>query len=157
MENKKECGNQEISRDPRATGFSSEIGTKLRDWAVGQAGAAATLGQHCPQMTQRPGSIISNMISSTCYRSYQRHCWTCWRQAAQISFTPAALSSRSETFGGGCPLPPRTPPPLSSRRLTRFPPTLHSSCCGPPPSPSSVIATSWWRVQPNNFRRYYSI
>ena len=35
------------------TGFSSEIGTKLRDLAVGQAGAAATLGQHCPQMTQR--------------------------------------------------------------------------------------------------------
>ena len=31
------------------TGYSSEIGTKLREWA------AATLGQHCPQMTQRPG------------------------------------------------------------------------------------------------------
>ena len=35
------------------TGFSSEMGTKLRDWAIGQAGAAATLGQHCPQLTQR--------------------------------------------------------------------------------------------------------
>ena len=37
-----------------STGFSSEIGTKLRDRAVGQAGAAATFRQHCPQMTQRP-------------------------------------------------------------------------------------------------------
>ena len=33
------------------TGFSSEIGTKLRDWAGW--GAAATLGQHCPQMIER--------------------------------------------------------------------------------------------------------
>ena len=39
------------------TGFLSEIGTKLRDWAVGQAGAAATLGQRCPQMTQRRCSV----------------------------------------------------------------------------------------------------
>ena len=37
--------------EKQLTGFSSEIGTKLRDWAVGQAWAAATLGQHCPQMT----------------------------------------------------------------------------------------------------------
>ena len=38
-----------------STGFSSEMWTKLRDWAVGQAGAAATLGQHCPQLPQIPG------------------------------------------------------------------------------------------------------
>ena len=37
----------------QCTGFSSEIETKLRESAVGQAGAAATLRQHCPQMTQR--------------------------------------------------------------------------------------------------------
>ena len=29
----------------------------MREWAIGQAGPAATLGQHCPQMTQRPSKI----------------------------------------------------------------------------------------------------
>ena len=46
------------------TAFSSQIGTKLRDWAVGQAGAAATLGQHCPKMTQRPGTMLLNQLLS---------------------------------------------------------------------------------------------
>ena len=36
----------------------------MRDWAVGQAGAAATVGQHCPQMTQRrctcPGAMAGS-------------------------------------------------------------------------------------------------
>ena len=50
---------------PSATWFSSQIVTKLRDWAVGQAwgGAAATLGQHCPQMTQRRCSPPSRLPS----------------------------------------------------------------------------------------------
>ena len=40
------------------TGFSSEIGNKLRDGLVGVQRPADTLGQYCPQMTQRPGSGI---------------------------------------------------------------------------------------------------
>ena len=36
------------------TGISSELRTKLRTWAIcGRPGLAATLRQHCPQMTQR--------------------------------------------------------------------------------------------------------
>ena len=35
------------------TGFSSEIGTKLSDWAVGQAGGSCY--SRAAQMTQRPG------------------------------------------------------------------------------------------------------
>ena len=46
-----------IESRPRAfnqsTGISSEIRTTLRDWAAWQAGPAATLRQHYPQMTQR--------------------------------------------------------------------------------------------------------
>ena len=32
--------NEEVSQYLNITGFSSEIGTKLRDWAVGQAGGS---------------------------------------------------------------------------------------------------------------------
>ena len=32
--------NKEVSQYLNITGFSSEIGTKLRDWAVGQAGGS---------------------------------------------------------------------------------------------------------------------
>ena len=35
------------------TGISSQIRTKLCDWAVGRQGLAATLRQQCPQMTRR--------------------------------------------------------------------------------------------------------
>ena len=38
-------------------GNSSQIGTKLRDLAIGRQGRAASLGQQCPQMTQLPGTI----------------------------------------------------------------------------------------------------
>ena len=43
------------------TGFLSEIGTKLRDLAILQAGLAAYLRQHCPQITQTPGTGINFM------------------------------------------------------------------------------------------------
>ena len=46
------------------TGFSSQIGTKLHDWAVGQAWAAASLGLHCSLMTQRPGTTTQNEMWS---------------------------------------------------------------------------------------------
>ena len=69
-------GHDGNAMDLRYTGFSSEIGTKLRDLAVGQAEgscyswaalssndsktlycglgcSAILLGQYCPQMTQR--------------------------------------------------------------------------------------------------------
>ena len=39
------------------TGFLSEIGSCVIG-PLGRMGAAATLGQHCPQMTQRPGTLI---------------------------------------------------------------------------------------------------
>ena len=48
----------------------------MRDGPLGRLGAAATLGQHCPQMTERPGSAIDediyhlfSVVSSFCRAS----------------------------------------------------------------------------------------
>ena len=44
-----------LSNEFISTGFLSEIGTKLRNWAFGQAGGScySRAAKHCPQMTQR--------------------------------------------------------------------------------------------------------
>ena len=50
-----EGGEANYKIDRVCTGIMSQIGAKLRDWGLGQAGAIATFRQHCPQMSQRPG------------------------------------------------------------------------------------------------------
>ena len=40
------------------TGFMSQLGTNCVIGPLGRQGPAATFGQHCPQMAQRPGTNI---------------------------------------------------------------------------------------------------